>query len=209
VREILSHKKVDVAAWVDIITTAHSLGVPTTATVMYGHIETPRHVVNHLDLIRTIQKETHGFTEFVPLRFIHQNTVMYRKGLVKPLESGTLDFQMYAFARLFLRPQITNLQTSWVKLGADLAALTLKAGCNDFSGTLMEESITAQAGGEAGEFVPVDLIEEKAREMGRTAVERTTLYKKLYGRKAPNGARPIVHSSQPADNHACGGSGGS
>jgi 7,8-didemethyl-8-hydroxy-5-deazariboflavin synthase CofH subunit len=207
VREILSHKKVDVAAWVDIITTAHSLGVPTTSTVMYGHIENPRHVVNHLDLMRTIQKETHGFTEFVPLRFIHHNTVMYRKGLVKPQDNGTLDFQMYAFARLFLRPQIVNLQTSWVKLGADLAALTLKAGCNDFSGTLMEESITAQAGGEAGEFIPVDLIEEKVREMGRTAVERTTLYKKLYGRKAPNGARPIVHSSQPADNHACGGSG--
>jgi FO synthase len=207
VREILSHKKVDVAAWVDIITTAHSLGVPTTSTVMYGHIETPRHVVNHLDLMRTIQKETHGFTEFVPLRFIHHNTVMYRKGLVKPQDNGVLDFQMYAFARLFLRPQIKNLQTSWVKLGVDLAALTLKAGCNDFSGTLMEESITAQAGGEAGEFVPVDLIEDKAREMGRTPVERTTLYKKLYGRKAPNGARPILPSSQPADNHACGGSG--
>jgi FO synthase len=207
VREILSHKKVDVAAWVDIITTAHSLGVPTTSTVMYGHIETPRHVVNHLDLMRTIQKETHGFTEFVPLRFIHHNTVMYRKGLVKPQDNGPLDFQMYAFARLFLRPQIVNLQTSWVKLGVDLAALTLKAGCNDFSGTLMEESITAQAGGEAGEFVPVDLIEDKAREMGRIPVERTTLYKKLYGRKAPNGARPILPSSQPADNHACGGSG--
>ncbi len=207
VREILSHKKVDVAAWVDIITTAHSLGVPTTSTVMYGHIETPRHVVNHLDLMRTIQKETHGFTEFVPLRFIHHNTVMYRKGLVKPQDNGPLDFQMYAFARLFLRAQIKNLQTSWVKLGVDLAALTLKAGCNDFSGTLMEESITAQAGGEAGEFVPVDLIEDKVREMGRTPVERTTLYKKLYGRKAPNGARPILPSSQPADNHACGGSG--
>jgi 7,8-didemethyl-8-hydroxy-5-deazariboflavin synthase CofH subunit len=207
VREILSHKKVDVAAWVDIITTAHALGVPTTSTVMYGHIETPRHVVNHLDLMRTIQKETHGFTEFVPLRFIHHNTVMYRKGLVNPQDNGPLDFQMYAFARLFLRPQIVNVQTSWVKLGVDLAALTLKAGCNDFSGTLMEESITATAGGEAGEFVPVDLIEEKAREMGRIPVERTTLYKKLYGRKAPNGARPILPSSQPADNHASGGSG--
>jgi 7,8-didemethyl-8-hydroxy-5-deazariboflavin synthase CofH subunit len=208
VREILSHKKVDVAAWVEIITTAHSLGVPTTSTVMYGHIETPRHVVNHLDLIRTIQKETHGFTEFVPLRFIHQNTVMYRKGMVNPPDSGVLDFQMYSFARLFLRPHIKNIQTSWVKLGVDLAALTLKAGCNDFSGTLMEESITAQAGGESGEFVPVDLIEEKASAMGRVAVERNTLYTKLYGRKAPNGARPLSSAPLAADNHACGGSGG-
>ena len=207
VREILSHKKVDVAAWVEIITTAHSLGVPTTSTVMYGHIENPLHVVNHLDLLRTIQKETHGFTEFVPLRFIHQNTVLFRKGLVSPVERGQLDFQMYAFSRLFLRGQIDNLQTSWVKCGIELAALTLKAGCNDFSGTLMEESITAQAGGDSGEFIPVDVFEEKAREMGRVAVERTTLYKKLYGKKAPNGARPIASPPLAADHHASGGSG--
>jgi 7,8-didemethyl-8-hydroxy-5-deazariboflavin synthase CofH subunit len=207
VREILSHKKVDVSAWVEIITTAHAVGVPTTSTVMYGHVETPHHVVNHLDLIRTIQKQTHGFTEFVPLRFIHQNTMLYRKGLVSPVDRGQLDFQMYAFSRLFLRGQIDNLQTSWVKCGLDLAALTLKAGCNDFSGTLMEESITALAGGDSGEFVPVDSFEEKAREMGRVAVERTTLYKKLYGKKAPNGARPIASSPVPADHHACGGSG--
>ena len=193
VREILSHKKVDVAAWVEIITTAHAVGVPTTSTVMYGHVESPQHVVNHLDLLRTIQKQTHGFTEFVPLRFIHQNTMLYRKGLVSPVDRGQLDFQMYATSRLFLRGQIDNIQTSWVKCGIDLAALTLKAGCNDLSGTLMEESITAQAGGDSGEFVPVDVFEEKAREMGRVAVERTTLYKKLYGKKAPNGARPIAN----------------
>jgi FO synthase len=207
VREILSHKKVDVAAWVEIITTAHAVGVPTTSTVMYGHVESPQHVVNHLDLLRTIQKQTHGFTEFVPLRFIHQNTMLYRKGLVSPVDRGQLDFQMYAVSRLFLRGQIDNIQTSWVKCGIDLAALTLKAGCNDLSGTLMEESITAQAGGDSGEFVPVDVFEEKAREMGRVAVERTTLYKKLYGKKAPNGARPIATSPVPADNHASRGSG--
>ena len=207
VREILSHKKVDVAAWVDIITTAHALGVPTTSTIMYGHVESPRQVVNHLDLLRSIQKQTHGFTEFVPLRFIHENTVLFRKGLVSPPPVGILDFQMYAFSRLFLRGYINNLQTSWVKLGVDLAAVTLKAGCNDFSGTLMEESITAQAGGTSGEFVPVDLIEEKAHEMGRVAVERSTLYKKLYGKKAPNGARPITTSLPAHDHHACGGSG--
>ncbi|MFZ0679838.1 5-amino-6-(D-ribitylamino)uracil--L-tyrosine 4-hydroxyphenyl transferase CofH [Candidatus Binatus sp.] len=207
VREILSHKKVDVAAWVEIITTAHAVSVPTTSTVMYGHVESPQHVVNHLDLLRTIQKQTHGFTEFVPLRFIHQNTMLYRKGLVSPVDRGQLDFQMYATSRLFLRGQIDNIQTSWVKCGIDLAALTLKAGCNDLSGTLMEESITAQAGGDSGEFIPVDVFEEKAREMGRVAVERTTLYKKLYGKKAPNGARPIANPPTSADNHASGGSG--
>jgi FO synthase len=194
VREVLSHKKVDVAAWVEIISTAHALGVPTTSTIMYGHIESPRQVVNHLNIIRSIQKRTHGFTEFVPLRFIHENTVLFRKGLVSPPPIGFLDFQMYSFSRLFLRGLIDNLQTSWVKLGVDLAAITLKLGCNDFSGTLMEESITAQAGGTSGEFVAVDLIEEKVREMGRVAVERSTTYKKLYGRKVPNGARPLAFS---------------
>ncbi len=207
VREILSHKKVDVATWVDIITTAHSLGMPTTSTIMYGHVESPRHVVNHLSLIRSIQKSTHGFTEFVPLRFIHENTVLFRKGLVKPIPTGVLDFRMYALSRLFLRGQINNIQTSWVKLGTELAALTLKAGCNDFSGTLMEESITREAGGDSGEFLAVDVIEEKARAMGRVAVERSTLYQKLYGRKAPNGARPIGSPQDSPDNHACGGSG--
>ena len=207
VREILSHKKVDVAAWVEIITTAHSLGVPTTSTIMYGHLESPRHVINHLSLLRDIQKRTHGFTEFVPLRFIHENTVLFRKGLVKPSEIGLPDLRMYATSRLFLRGFIDNLQTSWVKLGADLAALTLRTGCNDFSGTLMEESITAQAGGTAGEFLPVDLIEEKCAEIGRTPVERSTLYRKLYGRKAPNGARPIPHLAEAHDHHAGGGSG--
>ena len=207
VREILSHKKVDVATWVDIITTAHALGIPTTSTIMYGHVESPRHVVNHVNLLRNIQKNTHGFTEFVPLRFIHENTVLFRKGLVSPSPIGVPDLQMYAFSRLFLRGQIDNLQTSWVKLGVNFAAVTLKAGCNDFSGTLMEESITAQAGGTSGEFVAVDLIEEKAREMGRVAVERSTLYQKLYGRKAPNGARPITSFPEAHDNHASRGSG--
>jgi FO synthase len=208
VREILSHKKVDVAAWVEIISTAHSLGVPTTSTIMYGHLESPRHVINHLSLLRDIQKRTHGFTEFVPLRFIHENTVLYRKGLVNPSPIGFPDLRMYATSRLFLRGFINNLQTSWVKLGVDLAAITLKAGCNDFSGTLMEESITAQAGGTAGEFLPVDLIEEKCAEIGRIPVERSTTYRKLYGRKAPNGARPITHFPQAHDHHASGGGGG-
>ena len=198
VREILSHKKVDVATWVEIITTAHGLGVPTTSTVMYGHVENPRHLVNHLTLLRDIQKRTGGFTEFVPLRFVHTNTILYRQGMVSPQPRGYDDLRLYAFSRLYLRPWISNLQTSWVKLGLELAALTLKTGCNDFSGTLMEESITAQAGGEEGEFVAVDEIETLAARMGRVAVQRDTLYQKLDGKRAPNGARPIQF---PSDHH--------
>jgi 7,8-didemethyl-8-hydroxy-5-deazariboflavin synthase CofH subunit len=191
VREILSHKKVSVADWVEIITTAHTLGVPTTSTIMYGHIEQAHHVINHLDLIREIQKRTSGFTEFVPLRFVPYQTALYRRGQVSLIPRGIYDLRMYALCRLYLGDRIKNLQTSWVKLGVELATLTLKAGCNDFSGTLMEESITARAGGTEGEFIPVDLIEECARRMGRVAVERTTLYDKLYGKRAPHGARPI------------------
>ena len=176
VREILSHKKVDVRTWVEIITTAHKVGVRTTSTVMYGHVEKPEHVVRHLELIRSIQKETGGFTEFVPLRFIHTYTVLYQKGLVDPPPKGAVDMRMYAFCRLMLRGWIDNLQTSWVKLGTNLAQLSLAAGCNDFGGTLMEEQISKSAGADAGEYLPVETIRNLIEGMDRIPQERTTTY---------------------------------
>jgi FO synthase len=180
VREILSHKKVDVRTWIEIITTAHRLGIPSTATIMYGHVETSRHVAAHLQLIRDLQSETGGFTEFVPLRFIHTNTEMHRDGLVDdPPPKGMYDLRMYACTRLLLRGSIDNLQTSWVKINHELAQLSLRAGCNDFGGTLMEESISREAGADAGEYTPVDEIRRLIAGVGRRAVERTTLYKKL------------------------------
>jgi FO synthase len=185
VREILSHKKIDVRTWVEIITTAHRVGVPTTATIMYGHIERPEHIVRHLELIRSIQKETGGFTEFVPLRFIHTHTQLYQKGLVDPPPKGAVDLRMYAFSRLMLRGRVNNIQTSWVKLGTELAQLSLKAGCNDFGGTLMEEQISKSAGADAGEYLPVQRIRELIAGVGRTPQERTT----TYGRVPANGAQ--------------------
>ncbi len=176
VREILSHKKVDVRTWVEIITTAHRLGVPTTSTVMYGHVETSGHVARHLELIRSVQKETGGFTEFVPLGFIWENTQLYRDGRVTPHPKGLRDLRIYATSRLFLRGWIDNLQTSWVKLGHRLSQLSLRAGCNDFGGTLMEESISREAGADAGEYTSVEEIEALVRGMGRVPVQRTTLY---------------------------------
>ncbi len=176
VREILSHKKVDVRTWVDIITTAHRLGVPTTSTIMYGHVERPEHIVRHIDLVRSIQRDTGGFTEFVPLRFIHTHTVLYQKGLVDPPPIGLLDMRIYALCRLMLQGTIDNLQTSWVKLGTQLAQISLAAGCNDFGGTLMEEQISKSAGADAGEYLPVETIRALIAEMGRVPVERTTLY---------------------------------
>ena len=158
VREILSHKKVDTRTWVEIITTAHRLGVPTTSTVMYGHVETAGHIARHIDLLRRIQKETGGFTEFVPLGFIWENTKLYRDGRVTPQPKGLRDLRIYAVSRLMLRGVIDNVQTSWVKLGHRLAQLTLRAGCNDFGGTLMEESISREAGADAGEYTSVEEI---------------------------------------------------
>jgi FO synthase len=176
IREVLSHKKVDVRTWIEIITTAHKLGVRTTSTVMYGHIEKPHHVVRHLEILRQIQKETGGFSEIVPLRFIHTYTPLYQKGLVDPPPKGAPDMRMYAFSRLMLRGVIDNLQTSWVKLGTELAQLSLGAGCNDFGGTLMEEQISKSAGADAGEYLPVETIRSLIEGMGRIPQERTTLY---------------------------------
>jgi FO synthase len=176
VREVLSHKKLDVATWVRIIKTAHSLNIPTTSTVMYGHLETPMHIARHIDLLREIQAETGGFTEFVPLRFIWQNTQLYAEGLVQQVPQGQLDMAVYATSRLMLRGLIDNLQTSWVKLGHELSALSLMAGCNDMGGTLMEESISREAGADAGEYTSADELEAMIRRMGRVPRQRNTVY---------------------------------
>jgi len=176
IREILSHKKVDVETWIDIITTAHRVGIPTTSTIMYGHVENLEHIAAHLELLRRMQRETRGFTEFVPLRFIYENTILYQRGLVKPTPQGAPDLRMYATCRLFFRGDIDNLQTSWVKLGHELSALTLAAGVNDFGGTLMEESISREAGADAGEYTSAEEIEHLIRSMGRIPRQRTTLY---------------------------------
>jgi 7,8-didemethyl-8-hydroxy-5-deazariboflavin synthase CofH subunit len=184
VREILSHKKVDVRTWVEIITTAHQVGVPTTSTLMYGHIEKPEHIVRHIELLRSIQKDTGGFTEFVPLRFIHNYTALFQKGLVHPLPKGILDLRMYAFSRLMLRGSIDNIQTSWVKLGTELAQLSLWAGCNDFGGTLMEEQISKLAGADAGEYLPPESIRALIEGTGRISQQRTTTYEKVSANEA-------------------------
>lgn len=199
IREILSHKKVDVRTWVEIITTAHKLGVRTTSTIMYAHIEKPHHIVAHVDLLRQIQRETGGFTEFVPLRFIHTYTALYQKGLVDPPPKGWVDMRMYAFSRLMLRGLIPNLQTSWVKLGTELAQLSLRAGCNDFGGTLMEEQISKSAGADAGEYLPVESIRSLIEGIGRNPVERTTKYGRVATQQtaeASDGARWRGRSSE-------------
>ena len=180
VRDVISKGRISTRQWLEVITTAHQLGIRTTATIMYGHVESARHIAAHLKLIRDLQSETGGFTEFVPLRFIHTNTEMYRDGLVTDLPpKGVYDLRMYACTRLLLRGSIDNVQTSWVKINHELAQLSLRAGCNDFGGTLMEESISREAGADAGEYTPAEEIRRLILGVGRRPVERTTLYRKL------------------------------
>jgi 7,8-didemethyl-8-hydroxy-5-deazariboflavin synthase CofH subunit len=177
VRRELSPNKLPVARWVEIITTAHELGIPTTSTMMYGHVEEPADWVRHLLLLRGIQKRTGGFTEFVPLGFIHQNTRLYRHGGARPGARREEHLRVHALSRILLHGFIRNLQVSWVKLGFEMSLACLNAGANDFSGTLMEESISKAAGATFGESVQPQEFRRLIRTIGRVPAERTTTYK--------------------------------
>jgi FO synthase len=176
VRDILSPKKLKTARWIEIIKTAHQIGLRSTSTLMYGHIEKPRHIAAHLDLLREIQKETGGFTEFVPLGFIHERNLLYNLLGSRPGPSMEEDLRIIAVSRLFLRPWIKNIQVSWVKMGHKLGQMALSAGANDFGGTLMEESGSRESGADFGENTPAEEFRRLIRELGRVPVERTTLY---------------------------------
>ncbi len=177
VRKELCPQKIDTNTWTDIITTAHELGIPTTCTMMYGHIESYSDVVAHLRLLRDIQDSTGGFTEFGPLTFIHYNTPIYRSGRARPGATGREDLLIYAVGRLYL-DNIQNIQVSWVKLGTKFAQIALMCGANDLGGTLMEENITRTAGGTAGQsLMPTEFI-RMISDLGRTPRVRDTLYEK-------------------------------
>jgi 7,8-didemethyl-8-hydroxy-5-deazariboflavin synthase CofH subunit len=177
VRQELSPNKLPVARWVEIITTAHELGIPTTSTMMYGHVEDPADWVRHILLLRSIQKRTCGFTEFVPLGFIHENTRLYRHGGARPGAKRDEHLRVHALSRVLLHGAIKNLQVSWVKLGFETSLACLQAGANDFSGTLMEESISKAAGATFGEYVSPEEFRARIRSIGRVPAERSTTYK--------------------------------
>jgi 7,8-didemethyl-8-hydroxy-5-deazariboflavin synthase CofH subunit len=177
VRQELSPNKLPAGRWVEIITAAHEMGIPTTSTMMYGHVEEPADWVRHILLLRSIQKRTGGFTEFVPLGFIHENTRLYRHGGARPGAKREEHLRVHALARVLLHGAIKNLQISWVKLGFETSLACLQAGANDFSGTLMEESISKAAGATFGEYVSPEEFRAKIRSIGRVPAERTTTYK--------------------------------
>ncbi len=177
VRKIICPNKVKTFQWKDIIVTAHRLGIPTTSTIMYGHIEKFSDRIKHLEILREIQKETHGFTEFVPLPFVKEKPLLSRLEDF-PLNPtyGMDDLKLFCVSRLFLNNYIDNIQCSWVKLGPNFAQVSLNYGVNDFSGTLMEENISKSAGAEFGEYLSPEEIVKIIKGAGKKPAQRDTLY---------------------------------
>jgi FO synthase len=186
VRKIICPDKVNTAQWLDVVSTAHRLGLRTTSTIMYGHVERPVSWARHLLVLRDLQAETGGITEFVPLPFVHMEAPMYLRGQARKGPTLREAVLMHAVARLVLHPLVTNIQTSWVKMGPEGAALCLNAGANDLGGTLMNESISRAAGTQHGQEFPPEAMEALIRSIGRIPVQRDTLY-----RPAPDARRAV------------------
>jgi 7,8-didemethyl-8-hydroxy-5-deazariboflavin synthase CofH subunit len=179
VRFVLSRNKLSTAQWTEIIRTAHQCGIRTTSTLMYGHVETPEHWVNQLLLLRGIQDHTGGFTEFVPLGFVHQNTILFHQGISRPGPTLAEHLKIHALGRLMLAGSINNIQVSWVKLNRKLSQLCLSAGANDYGGTLMEENISREAGATAGQYTSPEDFQALIAEAGRIPAERNTTYSRV------------------------------
>jgi 7,8-didemethyl-8-hydroxy-5-deazariboflavin synthase CofH subunit len=179
VRFVLSRNKLSTEQWQQVIRTAHGCGIRSTSTLMYGHVESPEHWVNQLLLFREIQQETGGFTEFVPLGFVHQNTLLFHQGIARPGPTLAEHLKIHALARLLLAGAINNIQVSWVKLNRDLSQLCLHAGANDYGGTLMEENISREAGATAGQYTSPEDFQSLILEAGRIPAERNTVYTRI------------------------------
>jgi 7,8-didemethyl-8-hydroxy-5-deazariboflavin synthase CofH subunit len=200
VRTVLSRNKLSTAQWQEVIRTAHRCGIRSTSTLMYGHIETPAHWVNQLLLFREIQRETGGFTEFVPLGFVHPNTLLFQQGIARPGPTLAEHLKIHALARVLLAGPaatggINNLQVSWVKLNRKLSQLCLQAGANDYGGTLMEENISREAGATAGQYTSPEEFQQLILELGRIPAERNTTYTKITTKKPAEAAQleqPVV-----------------
>ena len=179
VRHVLSRNKLSVMQWQDVIRTAHQIGIRSTCTLMYGHMETPEHWVRQLSMFREIQSETGGFTEFVPLGFVHQNTLLFQQGLARSGPTLQEHLKIHALARILLAGSISNIQVSWVKLNRGLSQMCLQAGANDYGGTLMEENISREAGATAGQYTSPEDFQSLILEIGRIPAERNTKYSRL------------------------------
>lgn len=179
VRSVICPGKLKTDEWIEVIETAHKTGIPTTCTMMYGHIEDLNHRIEHLEILRNIQKKTGGFTEFVPLSFMHKNAPIFKQGISNAGTTGAEDLKLYAVSRLMFRDLIKNIQVSWVKLGFKFAQTCLMAGTNDLGGTLGEENISKSAGAAHGVYTSPDELERLIRDIGRVPARRNTLYTEI------------------------------
>jgi FO synthase len=182
VRWVLTKGKLPTSAWVDVITTAHQLGIRSSSTMMYGHVDHPSHWLGHMRLLCRIQDETAGFTEFVPLPFVHQSSPIYLAGVARPGPTMRDTRAVHAVARLLMHGRIDNIQCSWVKLGVDGTRLMLQSGANDLGGTLMEETISRMAGSQHGSAKTVEQLTEISAGVGRPVRQRTTTYGRVPAR---------------------------
>jgi FO synthase len=176
IRHKIERIKLSVAQWQAVIRSAHAAGIRTTSTMMYGHTENAGHWLRHMAMLREIQKETGGFTEFVPLGFVHQYTQLFRSGDARPGPTVQEHLKVHALARLVLQGWIDNIQVSWVKMAVDVTQACLRAGANDYGGTLMDENISRLAGSTSGQFVSPAEFQRRILELGRIPAERTTTY---------------------------------
>ena len=178
-RDRISPGRIRVEQWVEVISTAHELGIPTTSTVMFGHLETNGHIARHIALLRDVQKNSGGITEFVPLSFVHTEAPMFMRGLVENVRSGPTGMdvvKVHAIARIMLNNWIPNIQASWVKEGSRMSQLLLTAGVNDLGGTLINESISTAAGAQHGQLMRPWEFRHMIRQAGRIPAERYTTY---------------------------------
>ena len=178
-RNVLSRNKLSSEQWVEIIRTAHLCGIRSTSTLMYGHRETPTHWMRQMLLLRDIQRETGGITEFVPLGFVHQNTLLFHQGLARSGPTLAEHLKVHALARVVLAGCINNIQVSWVKLSRKTAQLCIHAGANDYGGTLMEENISREAGSVSGQYTSPEDFQARILEAGRIPAERNTTYSRI------------------------------
>jgi FO synthase len=184
VRALISKYKLNAESWEEIVRTAHECGIRTTSTLMYGHVEQPEHWVDQLLLFRRIQHDTGGFTEFVPLGFVHQNTRLYLEGHARPGPTPEEHIRIHALARVMLAGAINNIQVSWVKMPREMSQQCFQAGANDHGGTLMEENISRLAGATFGQYMSPEQFDERIRELGRTPAVRNTIYSQIMPRPA-------------------------
>jgi len=195
VRKRLAGGRISTAEWIEVITSAHRIGLPTTSTIMYGHIETDAECMQHLATLRAIQEETHGFTEFVPLSFVYAEASLHFKQMlpdVRPGPTGDDVRRFIAISRLVLGPSFRNVQTSWVKEGLQQAQVLLSCGANDIGGTLINESISTAAGAAHGQLTSPAVLRRVIRDAGRLPAERDTRYRILHAFSA-DGADDPVH----------------